>query len=595
MENEKIMEDFNLWKEASNTYYDIDSEPIMSDVEFDELTEKLKSCGIEEIEFLVSKSIQTSGGLITADKTTEMVSLFKIQFQENRGSLFYMDLLKFIGKDKIMNCVIGPKLDGNAIKVIISNSGVKTIQTRGGQDVTKYLEFIHDIDNLNKPGIYHGELVLPKQTFLDNWSDTYENPRNAVAGVMKVSPNDLRFIVHTDGTNPSNVNFKVWTTIDYESIRTQGYKYLEEIFKSFKNENYPYAIDGLVVGYSTKERVIKDNYPTNMVALKFPSPTAETEVIGFEWSQKKTGNLTPVYLLKPVHLDGTTVQKANGYNYETVKNSQCGIGSKVLITKSNDIIPVIKKVITKSNNIVLPDVDYEVVGKHIKAIDLQTSLEYKFVLGLKVLEIEGIGPTIAQQIGSVVNYDIIEIFNQLNKPNILSILGAGSTWNKFKTIYDTKKIPLDLMIEMLQFNGCGKILSRKFADILMSNGKPVDIKGIDKNVLNYVCKGDGFARINDSMKRLRSYGVNVIKPIEINDDTITYEMTGTPPDGLTKKEVTDEIKKYFVNSAHTTLTKNTTYLIVDSLTSSSSKANKARKYNVKLVLYSDIIKGKITE
>ena len=149
---------------------------------------------------------------------------------------------------------------------------------------------------------------------------------------------------------------------------------------------------------------------------------------------------------------------------------------------------------------------------------------------------------------------------------------------------------LDLVIEILQFDRCGKTLSKKFAEIILK--QTTDTSGIDKQVLANVCKGEGFQKIQKSMSKLQSYGIKVTKPIVINDDTISFEMTGTPP-GMTKSEFISKLKLRYPNSLHTTLTKDTKFLFVDNLNSSSSKMNKARKYNSKIVLYSDVLQGKL--
>ena len=162
--------------------------------------------------------------------------------------------------------------------------------------------------------------------------------------------------------------------------------------------------------------------------------------------------------------------------------------------------------------------------------------------------------------------------------------------NNFSKFYEIKNISLDLLIELLQFEKCGKKLSRKFAEIILKIS--TDTKGIDKNVLHNVCRGEGFMKINDSMLKLKSFGIKVTRPIQINDNTISFEMTGNPP-GITKSEFINKLKLRYQNSVHTTLTKETKYLFVDSLSSTSGKINKARKYNTKILTYSDALTSEL--
>lgn len=592
----ELREKLNNWVSASKSYYNVDEDSELSDVDFDKLTNELKlelvdyPHALRVIKGTITK-IDTEESQVYVDENTEQISLDKIQYE----SLASVPKIHrwFNGALTDKECVVGPKLDGISIKVKMEHdyfheiSDIKQITTRGGQDVTEELRNHPDIVALLKYTQYqniHGELVVPKKLFYEKWSteilgddNGYANPRNAVVGILKKEPNDLRFIACTDGTNPVDIGFEIWTKVE-PNMDWLGF------FEKYKRGDwFPFQIDGLVVGYKTDKRIVKDNYPMNMVSVKFPAPKAKTKVIGFEWSQKKSGNLTPMYLLEPVQLDGTICKRANAYNYDSVKKAHCGVGSEVIITKSNDIIPIIDKVLTRSNDIIMPSVEYTVVGKHAVAVDDTLSVEYRFVLGLKLLEIDGIGETIANQIGGVVDFDIIQLFNPRKKVDIRAIMGDGKTFEKFCSIYSIKNIPLDQLIEIMQFNRCGKVLSRKFAEII--TGKKIDTKGIEKELLLHICKNEGFQQIKQAIGTLSSFGVKVIKPVEINADTITFEMTGSPQNGMTKKDFVDQFKVKYPNSTQTTLNKNTSYLFVDSMASNSSKMNKARRYNIPIYTY----------
>ena len=119
----------------------------------------------------------------------------------------------------------------------------------------------------------------------------------------------------------------------------------------------------------------------------------------------------------------------------------------------------------------------------------------------------------------------------------------------------------------------------------------VDTKNIPSKVLNNVCRGEGFAKIKESLAKLSEYGVKVIKRSE-NTQSLTFEMSGEPPQ-MTKKDFVDIMKRMYPNSEHTTLCKDTNYLIVDDINSNTGKANKARKYQIKIVSYKDVINKKV--
>lgn len=582
----EIASKLEVWSEASDSYYNSD-DPSMSDAQFDELTEELIKIGIEypDVLRIVCTSIQSQDGLVDANQIfTQMISLKKIKWT---GLMTINEIVRFLNpKRQNINLFYGFKFDGMALKITKQN-GITKIITRGGQDMTDLLINHPDIGTITRQ-ITHGELVIKKSVFDAKYSvengGEYENPRNCILGVLKQNPRDLDFIECTDGISP--LAHVIPITQVWHDFKNQD---LAKIYYDLK-ENFQYQIDGIVVGFETDTQEIKDNYPMNMVAVKFKAPNARTKVVKLNWTQKKSGNLTPIIEIVPVKLDGSTITNVAGYNYGNLKKNHIGIGSEILITKSGDIIPVVEKVLTRSDKINMPEVDYVIQGKHLIAMNQEDSIMYKFILGLKLLNIDGIGPAIAESIGKVVDNDIIELFNTENRPKIIQVLGTGAVWQKFESFYQTKNIGLDLLIELLQFDRCGKTLSKKFAEIILKQSN--DTSGIDKNVLNMVCRGEGFKKIQDSMERLKTYGIRVTKPIKIDDSTISFEMTGGPP-GITKQEFIKQLKIQFPNSVHTTLTKDTKYLFVDNLNSNSSKLNKARKYNTKIVTYTEALKGNL--
>lgn len=593
--NQTVDELFSIWKEASNNYYNAeDPEDItMTDSDFDELTEKILSFNDESINKQIRGIQESNGEIINGEDAvadSQMISLFKIKYKTVSD---INEIRKFFGFNTLVmsKLVYGPKLDGNALKIFFGpNYEITKIQTRGGLDVTEKLINHPDIRkcvSYGKPTV-QGEMLCGKSIFDEMFASKYKNPRNFVSAVLKSDVDKIgktgmitsemlklfSYVPYTDGVSPLN---NIW-----KQVTPDFWSKIPDIYGYYKSDKFPFLCDGIVLGYPTEIQIVKDNYPLNLVAIKIKSSSAQTKIIGINWSQKKSGKLTPVYDIDPVMLDGSLCTNANGYNYTMMKEQHIGIGSVVTIIKSGDIIPVIDKVITKSNQISFPNCNYFIQGKHLVACDLEESRKYKFVLGLKLLNIDGIGETLSYQIGSIVDYDIIEMFNTLHKPDIMAILKGGKVWEKFEKLYSIQKIYLDTLIEILQFNGCGTVLSKKFGLLLTNQSK--DIQNINNDLLKYVCSGDGFKKINESMMKLKSFGVIVIKPIEINEDSLTYEMTGTPPN-MTKETFENRFKEKFPNAIHTPLNKATKILFCEDVRGNSSKCNKARKYNIRVVSY----------
>lgn len=598
--SDEQLSELNQYIEASESYYS--SEAIMSDPQFDNLKETLLDYNIPELTEFVKKTIfrDNVGMAEVSEYTQEMISLEKIKW-ENRSTVTEINKFFRLSKNGFgVKKKIGAKYDGSAIKIVrdFNSFGdkIKQILTRGGLDVTKMLCNHPDIIYTAKyrKNIICGELVIEKSIFYEKYSiengGDFENARNFVGKLFKqkyVEPeiiNDLNFVACTDGINP--LDNEVWSEITDKDMYS-----LDEMIVKFKSDKFPYLCDGLVIAYNVETREVKDNYPLNMLSVKFPGSKAKTTVTDMYWTQKKTGNLTPMCLVEHVQLDGITATRASAYNFQNCIDLGIGIGSVVEIEKSGDIIPCVVRVLQKSNNIKYPKIEYTKIGKHLRAVDMEESRRYKFILGIKLLQIEGIGEVIAEQIGSVVDYQIEEIFNKTHKPDMCVKLGSGANLQKFLKIYEIKTIHLDKLIAMLQFNQVGPVIAKKIA--LLITNKSTDKTNIPSEVLQTVCKGKGFQKINETIKHLASNGVRVIASVEISEDTLTFEMTGDVPDGLSKDKFVEKLKEIYPNAVHTSLTKETKILFTDSLSKNGGKINKARKYNVKVVLYSDALKGKI--
>lgn len=616
-----LQKDFDLWLNASISYYDTDEdeEPIISDEEFDELTQALKL--VDDIGPWIQSVIYRNGRFEQKhdDYEQEMISLFKIKWGESSrmtdiGNFWKLSGNKMSELIRTNNLWYARKYDGCSLKITHNLDGsIKSIITRGGLDITNTFKQHPAIKELYihfGTKIVCGELMIRNSIFNKKYSvdagGNYENPRNYVGGLVKKKEisqevlNDLTFIPCTDGIDPLiNAGFNhnddvlnTFRTFIWMPLKESTLFKLDEILhncKIYEDLNY----DGIVLATHTlnHKRQVKDNYPLNMVAIKFPAPRAKTEVIGFDWTQKKSGKLTPRLIVKPVKLDGSTISYTNGYNIDQVIEKGIGIGSIIEIEKSGDIIPIVKKVIKRSHDIQYPDIPYKRVGKHLIAIDEQKSIEFKFIAALRLLQIQGIGDTIAEQIGKVLNYDILEIFNQEHKPKLSAAIGGGAIWLKFCEIYNKKTLYLNELINLLQFDNVGPKISLKVAKLLMKMSN--DTSNISSDVLANVCRGEGVQKIKAAMQTLKSYGIQTLKPVDVTDETVTFEMSGNPP-SMTKQQFTEKLKEQYPNSIHTSLTKETKYLFVDSLSSNTSKVIKARKYNIPIYTYMDILSGKVT-
>lgn len=589
MTNEEKLE---LWKKASDAYYNSD-EPIMEDMEFDMLTDELKEAGYDLDKFIMMKQ-----GLVdVSDQDSSniglQVSLKKIKWKD-RSTI--AEILKFFRKFPRNNFYAAPKFDGCSLKIVESDG---TIMTRGGQDVTDKIKNNPTVVKSKytiktKTGYIVGELLMPKKQFNEKYSEDFSNARNIVSGALNRKDisleiiHDLVFVAYTDGMNPIFDN-NVWIKIPELSVSgLLGSEFdLTKFIEYLKSDDFPFLADGIVIATPTEKREIVDNYPTNMVAIKFPSEIATTKVIDIEWSQKKTSKLTPTLITEPVNIQNTRVHRCAGNNYAWLRDRGIGIGSVIKITKSGDIIPHCVGVLSKGT-IKMPEIDYKIIGKNLIASEdnIETK-QSKFYNAIRRLGIKGIGDVLSNIIAEESDYDIFKIFDKNRKIDYLSKLGPDSAnWKIFSQVYEIKTLRLSDVIFMCQFNGVGDKFSEKIS--LVISKKSTDVSNLSDYIINNVCRGEGFQKIKNSMYELISYGVSVVLDSVTDENTITFEMTGEPP-GMTKEQYVALITKKFPQMKHISLKKDTNLVITNNKASNSGKMTKARKYNIKIVTYNETL------
>lgn len=346
-----------LYIKAKEAYYA--GYPIMSDAEFDELEQEV---GVGAV------------GAIDKDAKfnhpTKMLSLSKIQADKTTGAAPTAEATDWVMSIAERTSLTEPfevtcKYDGNSGNCIYINGKLSQVLTRGdgftGRDITEKVRHLIPETISFTEGVceVRGEIIMKKSVFSKKYEGKFANPRNLVAGILGRDDDemieDLSFIAYdmkVDG---------VYFTID--DINKEGFNKEDKPFcikwkpnESFaalfqtmveEREKTDFPLDGFVLKTAVKYRNSlgeSDHDPKWGKAIKFKPVGVTTEVENISWSMGKTGEFTPIAILKPIELDGTVVKRACLYNAGYVKNYGIKKGTRVRIVKAGDIIPQIVEV-----------------------------------------------------------------------------------------------------------------------------------------------------------------------------------------------------------------------------------------------------------
>ncbi|VVC75903.1 DNA ligase [Aquicella siphonis] len=382
----KLREQIN---EHNYRYYVLD-DPLVSDAEYDNLFQKLKSL---ESEF---------PNLVTPDSPTQRVGAAPLKtFAEVKHAIPMLsldnafadqDILDFnkriqdkLGTDKPIEFCCEPKLDGLAISLRYEHGLLAQASTRGdgttGEDVTANIKTIPMIPlrlrGQKIPRIIEvrGEVFMSKKGFarlneqaLAAGEKTFANPRNAAAGSVRqldsqiTASRPLEIYVYGVGLVEgcrlpdshseildylTGLGFRVSSLVKVVSGAEGCLAYYKKMLQ--KREELLFEIDGVVYKVNSTREQEKLGFvsraPRWAIAHKFPAEEVNTIIEAVEFQVGRTGALTPVARLKPVHVHGVTVSNATLHNMDEIRRKDIHIGDTVIVRRAGDVIPEVVGVI----------------------------------------------------------------------------------------------------------------------------------------------------------------------------------------------------------------------------------------------------------
>ena len=601
-----------LYFQAKELYYS--GNPIMSDDEFDKLEAELKTMG-SGAPFIVGADDRKA----KYSHPTPMLSLAKYQasLNGNPPTESAQNWMNKIGKHSFE---ITPKYDGNAANAIYQDGKLLQVLTRGngtkGRDITdKVKHNLPDIIGILGTVEIRGEVVIKVSTFNHKYSE-FKNPRNYVAGVLNRDENsdtviaDLDFIplevrVHSDEgilfVNPNLSGFKQHSYSFYIGGFPGQFEDAYKTMEDYRINHCEYQLDGFVIKAPNDLRPIlgeNSHDPNWAVAIKFPPKEAITKIKSISWQYGKTGELTPVAVMEPVNLDGSTVSRAALFNLGYLKEKRAYPGAMVAIAKSGDIIPQITRMITPGNETEFmhptvckcgaPTV-IESIHLYCSNDDCETKAWHKFYIGTCFLGIDGMGSALAKQFWNAGFRSPLEFLNT-EKMEKKTLLNAGLKDGKIldNVLQEIKKIeelrPMDIVM-LMGVDGMGYTTAKQIGNYI--SGLPYTFSGLEKTVIaGFEIGGDKRLRYEALTESVKHY-VNIVLPEQISASSIPFEMSGSPKSGGFKTK--DEFIKFAKSKGyHHTSLSSAKVLFVEDINNLSNKIKAAQSKGVKIMLYTQI-------
>ncbi len=369
----------------SDKYYNQDS-PQIPDDEFDLLMRELKKLEKEHPDLVTEDSpTQKVGG--AAKRTAGVLVRHNVPMLSLQDVFSREEVCEFVEQMREQftepEFVVEYKIDGLSMALRYENGELVLAETRGdgvnfGEDVTANARMISDVKQKLKSAPEYLEIrgeVYMKNAAFERVNEKQEllgkrlfaNPRNCAAGTLRQLDTA---VTKERGLSMFIFNIQAVRGMEFET-HTQGYEYLreqgvavidgyrvcrtaDEVWEAItaigeSRGSLGYDIDGAVVKINRlADREIlgaTSKVPRWAIAYKYPPEEKETRLVDIELSVGRTGRITPTAVFEPVRLCGTSVSRATLHNQDFINELDIGIGDTIVVYKSGEIIPKVRKVL----------------------------------------------------------------------------------------------------------------------------------------------------------------------------------------------------------------------------------------------------------
>ena len=638
----------------ANYKYYVEDNPSISDYEYDKMFAELKKLESENPLFISPDSPTQRVGSVS-EKFFPHKHKYRLYSLDNTYEYedlqdWYKKIVKEYGNQELV-CEL--KIDGLAMALTYENGIFVRGVTRGdgitGEDITNNLKTVKAIPlKLFEPVDIEvrGEVYMPKESFeklneenFRNGEKLFANPRNAAAGSIRqldstiTAKRDLSMFCYTaiitgNVKNPpqnhyeslmylKKLGFKVNPNIKLCKNATEAIEYCKEWDE--KRFSLDYATDGVVIKVNSfavqQELGFTSRAPKWATAFKFPPEEVTTKLVAIEESVGKTGAITPIAILEPVQLGGSTVARASLHNFDEVGRLDVRIGDKVYIKKAAEIIPKVVKVIEDDEHYKLPQYTMpkncpscnSELHIHEGEVNLycdnpdcpaKRCAKVEYWVSKDAMDIDKIGPSIIEQL---YNKGFIKTPVDLYKLTMqdfmqLDLVKEKSAFNMYNAIQESKNRPLSRFITAFTIRNVGKetagVLASEFGTLENLKNASIEelskVEGIGEIIAQDIFEFFRNPKNIKMLEELKSLNVEPAPPIQNVSDKLkgkTFVLTGTLKN-MTRDEASEKIKQ-LGGKTSSSVSKNTSYVIAGE--NAGSKLDKALKLNVIILTEDDFL------
>ncbi|MCR1345277.1 NAD-dependent DNA ligase [Acidithiobacillus ferrooxidans] len=325
-------------------------DPIMSDAEYDALVEKLRTehpehpflnaVEPEPTEFFGGTKVRHHAPMLSTEKAyTEKDLIRFFGLVERQAALLGIQGLMYAMTVKL-DGLAGSRDRARGVELATRGNGLQ------GEDISS--AFARGLKIVGADVDGPGEIVMPQAFFESEMVPLgLKNPRNVMVGFVAAETEKEH---HRLIAEAGMAHFMPYQNLPkYYADRDTILRDIQTISESMRKES-PYKTDGIVIEIEEPELRAAlgstNHYHRWQIAYKTKGETAETTVTGVVWQTGRTGRITPVIEIEPVELSGATIRRATAHNFQKARKDGLGVGSRVTMIRSGEVIPFIMDVLS---------------------------------------------------------------------------------------------------------------------------------------------------------------------------------------------------------------------------------------------------------